>query len=110
MRPTECKWCGCTTIRAETDSAIHFRCFSSYWPQHDEWNISTNCSAACAVLLLKERNRIQRALERLKSAERYRVAPVSRTHVEWWRTPDGPWAESVTLDDMARILGGDSDE
>ena len=61
MGPTECKYCGCSEIRSETDSAIHFRCFSSYWHDGDEWNIATNCAAKCAVQLVELRERIQQA-------------------------------------------------
>ena len=61
MGPNECKYCGCGEIRSETDSAIHFKCFSSYWHDGDEWNIATNCAAKCAVQLVELRERIQQA-------------------------------------------------
>ena len=102
MRPTECKWCGCGVVHSSSASHVKFTCRSS-WIDSDLWACGIECSDNMS-------DRIMWALEKLKAAERYRVAPVSRTHVEWWRTPDGPWAESVTLDDVARILEGDSDE
>ena len=71
MGPTECKYCGCREIRSETDSAIHFKCFSSYWHDGDEWNIATNCAAKCAVQLVELRERVQRAVAVLEGAERF---------------------------------------
>jgi len=101
MTPSECKFCGLHGVWHIDDDTV-FACGTIWAGRVDVWNQSTGC-----VEIVASRDRIQRALAKLKAAERYRVAPVSRTHLEWWRTPDGPWTESVTLDELARILEGD---
>lgn len=72
-RPTECKWCGCREIRTKTDFSSHFWCFSSYWHEYDEWNLSNNCAAACAVQLAELRERVQRAVKSLEKFTRFYV-------------------------------------
>ena len=98
MTPTECKWCGCG-VRAYGPDTI-FHCWTITHPR-GEWTQSAECK------LKNAEDRIQRALEKLKTAERYRVAPVSQTSVWYDRTPDGPLTDSAALDDVARILEGD---
>ena len=108
-RPTECKYCGCGEIRSETDSAIHFRCFSSYWHDGDEWNIATNCAAKCAVQLVELRGRIQRAIEVLDGAERYDVESCEDS-VSFDYHDHGQQADAEVLDRTLEILRGEVPE
>jgi len=107
QNPTECKYCGCSDIRSETDSAIHFKCFSSYWHDGSEWNIATNCAARCAVQLVELRERVQRAVDALKKAKRYTVTPGPRNTLDWDRNPDGSVTDSAAVDEALAILEGE---
>ena len=109
-KPTECKYCGCSEIRSETDSAIHFRCFSSYWHDGDEWNIATNCAAKCAVQLVELRERVQTAVVALKKAERYTVTPGPKNTLDWDPNADGYVTDSKAVDEAIAILEGERDE
>ena len=104
MTPSECKFCGLHGVWHIDDDTV-FACGTIWAGRVDVWNQSTGC-----VEIMSLRDRIRRALEKLKAAKRYRVLPVSRTHVEYDRTPDGPVTDSETLDVLARILEGDADE
>ena len=53
------------------------------------------------------KERIRRAIDTLKTATRYRVIPVSRTHVEWDTADDGPLTDSNAVDEALGILEGE---
>jgi len=50
---------------------------------------------------------IQRAIETLKTASRYTVAPVSRQELNWDKNPDGPVTDSKAVDEAISILEGE---
>ena len=111
MGPNECKYCGCREIRTETDSAIHFRCFSSYWHDGDEWNISNNCAAVCAVQFVELRERVQRAVEVLEGARRICVVISDENDDPLDSEHDGViYIEAAEADQAAAILRGNSPE
>lgn len=60
--------------------------------------------------LVVAEERIRRAIDTLKTATRYRVTPVSRTHVEWDTADDGPLTDSNAVDEALAILEGERDE
>jgi len=102
-RPTECKYCGCSEIRSETDSAIHFRCFSSYWHDGDEWNIATNCAAKCAVQLVELRATVQRAVEVLDdiTSDAWIEGLNEATRILRGNSPEIPDSSPITTDQLA---------
>ena len=101
--PNECKYCGCKEIRTETDSAIHFRCFSSYWHDGDEWNISNNCAAVCAVQLVELRERVQRAVAVLDdiTSDAWEEGVMEATRILRGSVPEIPDSSPITTDDLA---------
>lgn len=108
-KPSECKYCGCEEIRSETNSAIHFKCFSSYWHDGDEWNIATNCAAKCAVQLVELRERIQRALERLETATRFELVRDEYGAYMKGRGSWGNWLDVIEVEQAIEILKGETD-
>lgn len=63
----------------------------------------------CAGPVGKLYKRIQRAVDELKAAERYRVTPGSRIHVEYY-TSDNGLVDSAEVDEAIAILEGERDE
>lgn len=98
MRPSECKWCG-RGVRSNWHF-ITFMCGTSF-ELNDRWTQSPECR------LEGIENRIQRSIDTLKAAARYRVTPVSRTAVEWDTSDDGPVADSAAVDEALAILEGE---
>ena len=96
-RPTECKWCG-AGVRAN-GKIIAFKCFTSV--VDDCWSQSPECK------LKGLEDRIQRAIDELKAAKRYRVTPVSSGYVEWDTDEDGPVTDSAAVDEALAILEGE---
>ena len=65
------------------------------------WSQSTECKLKLAE------DRIQRAVDALKAATRYRVTPVSSGYVEWDTDEDGPVTDSAEVDEALAILEGE---
>ena len=95
-RPTECNWCR-SGVRAN-GRIIAFRCFTSV--VDDCWSQSPECK------LKGLEDRIQRAVDKLKKAKRYRVTPQTRRTIEWEETVDGIVTDSAAVDDAIAILEG----
>ena len=100
-RPNECKWCG-AGVRAN-GRIVAFRCFSSYWHDGDEWNISNNCAARCAVQLVELRERVQRAVEVLDyiTAEDWEERSRDAFEILRGNAPEIPDSSPITTDDLA---------
>ena len=103
MRPTECKWCGASDALLRINGWRVFRCGANYHIDVGEWTHGDTCADTL-------RDRIQRAVDTLKNATRYRVTPVSRTEVEWDTSDDGPVTDSAAVDEALAILEGERDE
>ncbi len=99
--PTKCKWCGCGMRSYGTDTI--FQCWTVN-NEADVWAQSAECKLKVAESL------IQRAIETLKTASRYTVAPVSRQELNWEKNPDGPVTDSKAVDEAISILEGERDE
>jgi hypothetical protein len=54
-------------------------------------------------------DRIQRAVDTLKAAKRYTVAPGPRNTLDWYRNPDGSATDSAAVDEALAILEGERD-
>ena len=108
-KPTECMWCGCDKVWLSRCTVIVFDCGSS-WSATDGLEISTECQTRCSNLVIQQRNRIQRAVEVLKKAERYTVTRGPRNTLDWDRNPDGPVTDSEEVDEALAILEGERDE
>lgn len=100
-KPTECKWCGCG-VRSYGQFTT-FKCWTSLVLDNG-WSQSTECKLKLAE------DRIQRAVDKLKAATRYRVTPVSSGYVEWDTDEDGPVTDSAEVDEALAILEGERDE
>ena len=100
-RPNECKWCGCG-VRSRGQFTT-FQCWTSVVLDNG-WSQSTECKLKLAE------DRIQRAVDTLKAATRYRVTPASSSYVEWDTDEDGPVTDSAEVDEALAILEGESDE
>ena len=99
-RPSECRWCR-SGVRAN-GKIIAFRCFTSL--VDDCWSQSPECKLECLE------DRVQRAIDELKAAKRYRVSPMSSCYVEWDTDEDGPVTDSAAVDEALAILEGERDE
>lgn len=99
-RPSECKWCR-SGVRAK-GRIIAFKCFTSV--VDDCWSQSPECK------LKGLEDRIQRAIDELKAAKRYRVSPGPRNTLDWDPDPDGYVTDSPAVDEALAILEGERDE
>lgn len=100
-RPTECKWCGASREKTVLATETWFSCGSSI--VYGEWGQS----ALCRETVLE--HRIRRALEKIKSSQRWSVEATPKTPPEYYPDPDGWIAEASDVDEVARILEGDED-
>ena len=99
-KPNECKWCK-SGVRLN-GQILTFKCWTIFlghaWSQSPE----------CKIKGLEDR--IQRAVDKLKAAERYTVAPGPRNTLDWDRNPDGSVTDSAAVDEALAILEGERDE
>ena len=102
-RPSECKWCGAGDARLRLNGWKVFRCGANYDVDVDEWTHGDTCADTL-------RDRIQRALAKIKSSKRWSVEKIAKTPIEYYVDPDGWIAQASDMDDVARILEGDADE
>ena len=100
-RPSECRWCGCGVQRLLLQATV-YKCWSTQLG--NTWDQSAECKLKVAE------DRIQRAVDTLKAAKRYRVTPVSSGYVEWDTDEDGPVTDSAAVDEALAILEGERDE
>ena len=105
-KPTECKWCGCDKVWLSRGTVIVFDCGSS-WSANDGLEISTECRTRCSDLVIQQRDRIQRAVDKLKAAKRYTVSPGPRNTLNWDPDPDGYVTDSPAVDEALAILEGE---
>jgi hypothetical protein len=98
-KPSECKWCGCGPVQSTSGSHVKFTCRSVWMADGDCWA----CSSQCCDWM---RDRIQRAVEAIRAANRYYLLG------EVALIPDetGNLTQACVLDDVAAILEGKSDE
>jgi len=107
-RPTECKWCGCGDIERESpimqSLIVTFACgtMSDTDASGTRWLRDQRCAGPVGKLY----KRMRRAVDKLKAAERYKVTPVSRIHVEYYTSDDG-LVDSVAVDEALAILEGE---
>ena len=99
-KPTECKWCGRGVRNWGPDTV--FQCWTILHPR-GEWSQSTDCKLGVAE------DRIQRAVDTLKAAKRYTVAPGPRNTLNWDPDPDGYVTDSPAVDEALAILEGERD-
>ena len=99
-KPTECRWCK-SGVRLN-GQFLTFKCWTILL--NHAWSQSPECKLKCAE------NRIQRAVDKLKKAKRYRVTPQTRRTIEWEETVDGIVTDSAAVDETIAILEGESDE
>lgn len=99
-RPNECKFCGCG-VRNTNAQTIVYQCWSNQLG--DGWEQSVECKLGVAE------DRIQRAIDELKSATRYTVEN-GHAKTLWWDTnPDGYVTDSKAVDEAIAILEGERD-
>lgn len=99
-KPTECKWCG-AGVRSYGKFTT-FKCWTSLVLDNG-WSQSTECKLKLAE------DRIQRAVDALKSATRYTVEN-GHAKTLWWDTfPDGYVTDSRAVDEAIAILEGERD-
>ena len=99
-QPTECRWCGCG-VRSRGQFTT-FQCWTSVVLDNG-WSQSTECK------LKGLEDRIQRAVDTLKTAKRYRVTPGPRNTLNWDSDPDGYVTDSPAVDEALAILEGERD-
>ena len=98
-RPNECKWCK-SGVRAN-GRIVAFKCFTSV--VDDCWSQSPECK------LKGLEDRIERAIDTLDKAKRYRVTPQTRRTIEREETVDGIVTDSAAVDEAIAILEGERD-
>ena len=76
-----------------------FQCWTSLVLDNG-WSQSTECK------LKGLEDRIQRAIDTLKAATRYRVTPQTRRTIKWEETVDGIVTDSAAVDEALAILEG----
>lgn len=92
-QPNECKWCGHELVDETTNDEL-FACGSSHRFSSDTWSQSKGC-----MEIMQSRERIQRALEAIKTLERYTVST------------RGYFLQTIMRSDVIRILeGGDNEQ
>ena len=107
-KPTECRWCGCSDTITNRSDSVTFAC-RTYWDEHNG-GIWVQRDDTCGSHVGDLYRRIKRAVDKLKKATRYRVTPVSRIHVEYDTSDDGPLTDSEAVDEAIAILEGERDE
>lgn len=107
MKPNECKYCGCGDTITNRSDSVTFAC-RTYWDEHNGgiWLRDNTCGGHVGDLY----RRIQRAVDTLKAAKRYTVAPGPRNTLNWYRNPDGSVTDSAAVDEALAILEGERDE
>jgi len=109
MRPTECKWCGAEMQIESPETIVEFDCGSWYHVSSGVWNRDTECLEKCDNRYEQLRDRIRRALEKIKSGKRWSVEKIAKTPLEYYVDPDGWIAQASDVDEVARILEGDDE-
>ena len=103
MRPSECKYCGCTDTIASCSDSVTFACRTycgGIWVQR-----SDTCGSHVGDLY----RRIRKALERLKSAQRYDVEPYEDSVSHNYHY-EGQQVNADCVDQVIQILEGKSDD
>ncbi len=109
-RPDKCKWCGCDEVVTETLVMTAFRCFSSYWSDNQQWDLSEACAMKCAGQVLQLRQRMAAAVEALKTIDRYSIEGVYDFGAIGKYDKLGDWVHFEDLEAVVAILEGKGDD
>jgi len=107
VRPSECKYCGCTDAIASCSDSVTFAC-RTYCGAHNGgvWvQRSDTCGGHVGALY----KRIRKALAVLKSAQRYDVEPYEDSVSHNYHY-EGQQVDAENVDEVIRILEGKSDD
>jgi hypothetical protein len=108
MKPNECKWCGCSDTITNRSDSVTFAC-RTYWDAHNG-GIWVQRDDTCGSHVGDLYRRIRKALERLKSAQRYDVEPYEDSVSHNYHY-EGQQVDADCVDQVIRILEGvDNDE
>lgn len=100
MRPTECKYCGCSDVLTSSEAFVYFRCGTAYWPGTSQWTYANKCVETRAKTL---EERIQRAVEVLEGANQIMMTLEDDEEVSFV-------VESQTVSHAIEILEGEEDD
>lgn len=103
-QPTECQHCGLHATWHIDDDTV-FACGTIYAGRGSYWNQSTGC-----VEIMRSRERIQRALQRLETATRFELVKDDYGAYMKGRDSWGNWLDVIEVEQAIEILKGETDE